>query len=72
MNEYTTAAVPHRLTLDDREKLTLTGVEDVERFDEDEIVLTTAAGALIIIFKQKRINIFFCKHIIGNRIISAA
>ena len=48
MNEYTTAAVPHRLTLDDREKLTLTGVEDVERFDEDEIVLSTTAGALII------------------------
>ena len=48
MNEYTTTAVPHRLTLDDREKLTLTGVEDVERFDEGEIVLSTSAGALII------------------------
>ncbi len=48
MNEYTPTAVPHRLTLDDRAKLTLTGVEDVERFDEDEIVLSTTAGALII------------------------
>lgn len=47
MNDYTTP-VPHRLTLDDRQRLTLTGVEDVERFDEEEIVLNTSAGALII------------------------
>ena len=39
---------PHRLTLDQREKLTLTGVEDVERFDEAEIVMSTTAGDLII------------------------
>ena len=47
MNDYTTA-LPHRLTLDNRERLTLTGVEDVARFDEDEIVLTTSAGSLLI------------------------
>ena len=48
MNEYTTTAVPHRLTLDDREKLTLTGVEDVERFDENCIVMSTCAGTLVV------------------------
>ena len=49
MNDYTRdTAVPHRLSLDNRAKLTLTGVEDVERFDEEEIVLSTSAGALII------------------------
>ena len=48
MNEYTTTAVPHRLTLDDREKLTLTGVEDVERFDESGVIMTTSAGTLIV------------------------
>ena len=40
--------LPHRLTLDDREALTLTGVEDVERFDENEIEMSTSAGTLII------------------------
>jgi len=42
------SSVPHRLSLDNRAKLTLTGVEDVERFDETEIVMSTSAGALII------------------------
>lgn len=41
-------ALPHRLSLDDRSRLTLTGVVDVERFDELEIVMSTSAGALII------------------------
>lgn len=49
MNDYTRdATLPHRLSLDDRAKLTLTGVEDVERFDETEIVMSTTAGALIV------------------------
>lgn len=40
--------MPHRLTLDDRAQLSLTGVTDVERFDESEITMNTSAGALII------------------------
>ena len=39
---------PHRVTLDGRERLTVSGVEDVERFDECEIVMNTAQGALIV------------------------
>lgn len=38
----------HRLQLEGREKLTVAGVEDVERFDESCIVLTTCAGTLVI------------------------
>lgn len=38
----------HRLTLEGREKLTVSGVEDVERFDEGCIVMSTCAGALVV------------------------
>ena len=41
-------AAAHRIELDGRETLRITGVEDVERFDEGEIVLSTSAGALVI------------------------
>lgn len=48
MNDFDRALSPHRLVLEDRQKLTLTGVEDVGRFDESEIVMTTCAGTLIV------------------------
>ena len=38
----------HRLELDGREKLVVSGVEDVERFDENSIVMSTAAGILTV------------------------
>ena len=38
----------HRIELNGRETLTVSGVEDVERFDEGEIVLTTTAGILLV------------------------
>ena len=37
-------AMYHRLTLEGREKLTVGGVEDVERFDELSVVMRTVAG----------------------------
>ncbi len=46
MNDYTETA--HRLELEGRESLTVSGVEDVERFDESGIVMTTAAGTLVV------------------------
>lgn len=39
---------PHSLTLEDRRHLTISGVEDVERFDETIIILSTAQGALTV------------------------
>ena len=38
----------HRLALEGRERLTVSGVEDVERFDENMIVMSTAAGTLVV------------------------
>ena len=41
-------ASPQRIELSGREHLSVTGVEDVDRFDENEIVMTTAEGALVV------------------------
>lgn len=38
----------HRLELISRERLIASGVEEVERFDETEIVMRTAAGTLVV------------------------
>lgn len=36
----------HRIILEEREQLTVSGVEEVESFDESTILLITAQGAL--------------------------
>ena len=49
MKDYNAmTAAEHRLELVGRERLTVTGVEDVERFDETGIVMSTSAGMLVI------------------------
>jgi sporulation protein YabP len=49
MNDYqTVSAAQHRLELVGREQLTISGVEDVDRFDENGIVMSTSAGTLSI------------------------
>ncbi len=39
---------PHRIELEGRERLFVTGVDDVERFDETEITMRTCAGTLVV------------------------
>lgn len=39
---------PHRLTLDARSRLSITGVLEVESFDESEILLTSTRGPMSI------------------------
>ena len=39
---------PHRLTLDSRSRLSITGVLEVESFDDTEILLTSTRGPLAI------------------------
>ena len=49
MNDLTgVPAAGHRLELVGRERLTVSGVEDVERFDENGIVMSTSAGVLVV------------------------
>lgn len=38
----------HRLILEEREHLTVSGVEEVESFDENTIIMETAQGVLIV------------------------
>lgn len=38
----------HRITLESRERLTVSGVDGVESFDENDIVMSTQAGRLMI------------------------
>jgi sporulation protein YabP len=40
--------LPHTLTLDNRRLLRVTGVTEVERFDEQAVVLHTARGVLLV------------------------
>ena len=42
------AELSQRIELTGRERLTVTGVEDVERFDELSVVMHTAAGVLVV------------------------
>lgn len=46
----------HRLELEGRERLTVSGVEDVERFDETMIVMTTSAGTLVVAGQELHIG----------------
>lgn len=49
-------ATAHQLTLEGRARLSVTGVENVERFDDVGIVLATAAGFLIISGEELHID----------------
>lgn len=40
--------LPHSLTLEGRQRLTMTGVTEVVRFDEEEVWLRTELGNLLI------------------------
>ena len=48
MNDYSNVSSAHRVEINGREHLTISGVEDVERFDETGIVMSTTAGTLMV------------------------
>ena len=42
------AELPHNIILEGRERLSISGVEDVESFNEENIVVYTSKGMLIV------------------------
>ena len=46
--KYKKTELPHSLSMQDRRRLTVGGVEDVESFDENAVVLQTVGGMLIL------------------------
>ena len=48
--------LPHKLTLDERQKLTMTGVTEVVSFDDTAVVLHTALGTLEIQGQQLKLK----------------
>ena len=49
--------LPHRLVLEGRSKLTLSGVTEVESFDENTVVLYTTRGTLVIHGRQLHLSL---------------
>lgn len=47
---------PHHVVIEDRRSLTVSGVEDVERFDENSIVLSTAKGMMTVTGEELHIE----------------
>ena len=48
MADKTAPQLPHKLTLNERSQLTMTGVAEVVSFDENAVVLKTSLGMLIV------------------------
>lgn len=49
-------SLPHNLILEDRKKLVVSGVEDVDSFDEQTVVAYTSVGELMIKGEGLHIN----------------
>jgi len=45
-NEEKTRVLPHSLSLDERQRLTVTGVQEVVEFNEDNVTVQTVKGLL--------------------------
>lgn len=43
-----TPQLPHKLTLEERKRLSLTGATEVVRFDEEVVELNTSLGLLVV------------------------
>ena len=46
--KFKTVELPHNVIMESRKKISVSGVDDVESFDENEIVMSTSQGVLIV------------------------
>lgn len=58
MEEKSINLLPHNIVLEDRKHLTVSGVKDVDSFDEMNIVALTALGEMTVSGSNLRINRF--------------
>ena len=56
MSEENKLKMPHNIILEDRKMLSVSGVEDIDSFDEQTIVLFTNYGELVIKGESLHIN----------------
>ena len=54
--KYKPAELPHNVIMENRKKVSVSGVDDVESFDENEIVMSTSQGVLIVRGRDLRIE----------------
>lgn len=55
-DEKRTSAMPHNLVLEDRRLLTVSGVSDVDSFDEETVIVFTDSGELTVRGSDLHIN----------------
>ncbi len=53
--------IPHSLVIEDRKKLTLTGITDVGNFDEESICVYTSSGEILIKGEKLQVNVLDVK-----------
>lgn len=58
MQEEKNFKQPHQLILEERGRLSVTGVQDVDCFDESMVILFTSLGRLVIRGRSLRVNGF--------------
>ena len=58
MPEAKALKIPHNLILEDRKKLAVSGVQDVDCFDESTVVLFTNMGKLLVRGNNLHVNAF--------------
>ena len=61
---------PHSLSLEDRRRLLVSGVTDVESFNEQEVIMGTSMGALAVRGQDISLINDLQKSIKANRVIS--
>ncbi len=54
--KFKTVELPHNVIMESRKKVSVSGVDDVESFDENEIVMSTSQGILIVRGSDLRIE----------------